>query len=472
MLHYDRVYSPLLALNANATLLWELATRWTVAAPLGTVLALVGLGSLREGADEAARLDDRTLRVLLAAVALSVAVGNVYFWGSLNVLGELGDPTDGFMGSYGPYYHFDLLLPLSVFGAVGLRRVVGVARSALAGSDRLDGRQARALAVVALLVAVPVAGGAQVAALDGPVERHAESTDHYQRVVDPIRDHEFEDGLVFVPRAFGPWLSHPFQMLRNGGSLEAGDVLYAQDRGAAGDFAVLDAYPERTPYRFTYRGEWGPGPRRVTPTLQELTVRAGASHELTTTVGAVGRLSSVRVEVGEEVVARVPEGDGASHTVRWTVRDNAVSYDGATVDLDGPTEVAVLVTYAQEGGATLTYRQEVSVDPTGEGVELLWPGETRVCRLTTDCGTEGTYLGPNRGEYVAGVSLSTDVTTRNASDTPPTAAQERSVARMRSEPSSSTVSDSPPRSTVTASRHGSRESTSVRSSRTHHGSVQ
>ncbi|MFD1515622.1 ArnT family glycosyltransferase [Halomarina rubra] len=412
MLHYDRVFTPALALNANLTLLWELATRWTVAAPLGTLLALVGLSTLRDGREPDALVADRTVRVLLAGVALTVAVGNVYFWGSLNVLGGLSDPTDGFMGSYGPFYHFDLLLPLSVFGAAGLRLAVTRGRSWLSARPRLDARQVRVVAIVLVLVAVPVAVGAQVAALDGPVERHTESSGHYERALEPIRDHEFDRGVVFVPQAFGPWLNHPFQSLRNGGSLASGEVLYAQDRDPAGDFAVVDAYSNRTLYRFTYRGEWGPGPRPVTPALQELTVREGTSHTVRTRVGAVGRLSSVRVEAGGAVVARSPDtaNDANTHTVRWTVNGTHVSYGDAAIPLDGPEEVSVLVTYVQEGGATLTYRQDVSVDATGESVRVVWPAETRVCRLTTDCGTEGTYLD-GAGEYVGGVSVETRLST-------------------------------------------------------------
>jgi len=411
MLHYDRVFSPWVSLNANVTLLWELATRWTVAAPLGTLLALVGLGSLRDGGDPDALVSDRTLRLLVAGVALSVAVGNLYFWGSLNVMGRLADPTDGFMGSYGPFYHFDLLLPLSVFGAVGLRRVVATVRTRLAGAAALDARQARVVAVVLLLLAVPVAAGAQVVALDGPVERHAESTAHYERAVEPVREHEFENGVVFVPRTFGPWLSHPFQTLRNGGSLDSGAVLYAQDRDAAGDFAVVDAYPDRTLYRYTFRGEWGPGPRPVTPALEELAVREGASHTVRTEVGAVGRLSSVRLEVGDDVVSRSPTVTGDSHTVTWRVDRTHVRYGETVIPLDGAEEVTLVVTFVQEGGATLSYRQEVSVDPTGESVRLLWPGETQVCRLTTDCGTEGTYL--DGGDYVEGVSVESSVEPTN-----------------------------------------------------------
>ena len=48
----------------------------------------------------------------------------------------------------------------------------------------------------------------------------------------------------------------------------------------------------------------------------------------------------------------------------------------------------------------------MTVDARGESVRAVWPPETRVCRLTTECGYEGTYVGAD-GEYVRGVSVET-----------------------------------------------------------------
>jgi hypothetical protein len=44
----------------------------------------------------------------------------------------------------------------------------------------------------------------------------------------------------------------------------------------AGDFAVVDAYPNRTLHRYGYRGEWTPNPDDyVTPNLEPLAARSG-----------------------------------------------------------------------------------------------------------------------------------------------------------------------------------------------------
>ncbi|ADQ67074.1 hypothetical protein [Halogeometricum borinquense] len=62
------------------------------------------------------------------------------------------------------------------------------------------------------------------------------------------------------------------------------------------------------------------------------------------------------------------------------------------------------MTFVGQGGASVTYRQEATVSAAEEEIQVIWPPETRVCRLTTECGTEGTWVGPD-GEYVSGVSV-------------------------------------------------------------------
>ena len=118
ILGYSREFTPAMSLDANAELLRKLLTQWVVAGPLGTVAAAVGLGTVaRRG------LDGR--QAALAGVLLSVPLGNGYFWGTVNMLGDLSDPTDGLVAFLGPFYHVDMLVPLTAFGAVG---VVAVAR--------------------------------------------------------------------------------------------------------------------------------------------------------------------------------------------------------------------------------------------------------------------------------------------------------------------------------------------------------
>jgi len=69
----------------------------------------------------------------------------------------------------------------------------------------------------------------------------------------------------------------------------------------AGDFAVVDAYPNRTLHRYGYRGEWTPNPDDyVTPNLEPLAARSGETLAAESTVGVPNRLT--RAAVGTQYV--------------------------------------------------------------------------------------------------------------------------------------------------------------------------
>jgi hypothetical protein len=153
----------------------------------------------------------------------------------------------------------------------------------------------------------------------------------------------------------------------------------------------------------------------VTPALKRLAVLRGERVRATTTLGVPARASSasVRIETPEGY-ARYRVGsvdDRESLTVNWTVsregarvRNFPVAGGEAPALPSRPSEVDLVVTFVAGGGATVTYRQELTVDRTANGVRAVWPPETRVCSLTTECGREGTYVGPD-GDYVSGVSV-------------------------------------------------------------------
>ena len=426
-----------LALESNRYAVQEIATRWLAAGPLGTLAALVGgavaLRRWRAGGDprSAEAVADggasagsadfrRTAALLLVGVAVSVAVGNLFFWGTHNALADLSDPTDGLASLFGPFYHFDLLVPLSVFGGLG---VAAAARAASAAPGRLTRRgvssaAARAAVAVVVASAVVLAGVAAADAASEPIERNAAIDAKHEAAYAPFDETSFEHGLVFLPTPYGEWQNHPFQYLRNGPGLD-GDVVYALDRDPTENLAVLDAYPTRTLYRYGYRGVWTPNPAvRVTPKLEPLDRLSGDRIEAETTVGVPDRVARARVRVDpRRGAAGGPE--RASYTVTdpegplaidWTMTPEGVRLSGAgsqeggagdgadhggpvPVDPDGDV-VAVTVTLVDPTGATYTYRQEVTLRVTedGEGVEAVWPPERSTCRLVTECGNEGTYL--------------------------------------------------------------------------------
>jgi hypothetical protein len=435
ILDYSVDYSLPVAVRSNLGVLWYLLTRWGPAGALGTALAAVGLvGSTRARRLLPGRLSGGlpvssgggTARLLLGGLFVTVPAGNLLFWGNHNILATPGDPTDGLLGQFGPFYHFDLLAPLAVFGAAGAL-ALWRARGAVTGraSGRLPdsvtppaglGRVVLAVVLSCLLV------GASATLVVGPLERNAAHTATYEDAYEPFETAEFDDALVFLPTPYGDWLNHPFQYLRNDPGFD-GDVVYVTDRGPPGNFEVFDTYPDRTHYRYTYRGEWtaDPAEREVTPLLEELSLRAAPRLDGETTVGVPERVTGarVRVETDAGVTTHQVTDPSDSIDIEWSldgggarlaaVDDTPV---GARVPTDRVDELVVLVRLIGPTGDSLTYRQATAVRTTGDGVEAVWPPERTVCALVDDCGYEGTYL-PDRPSPYNGVSFETTLTAAN-----------------------------------------------------------
>jgi nucleotide-binding universal stress UspA family protein/4-amino-4-deoxy-L-arabinose transferase-like glycosyltransferase len=437
LLGHELQYTPALALRSTGRLLWEFLTRWTAAGVLGSIAAAAGVAVTvrdlrgRRWRPSPTDLGDRTLRVLLLGLLTSVTLGNVYFWGTVNVLGDPTDSTDGLIAFLGPFYHFDLLLPLSAFGAVG---TLAVARAVV---DRVEGalspRRSRAILLALLVVATPTALAAEAAVLRPPMERNLAYTDAYDRAYDPFENRNLENALVFAPQTYDDWLAHPFQRFRNAPGLD-GPVVYAIDRGGR-NFAVVDASPNRTYYRYTYRGEWlGEAESRLTPALQRLRVRKASRIEATTTVGVPDDAVAVVVRLSNDATAaRYRLADASVNGVRrsgsaseipmsWAVEPSGVRLENSagwfdreagprTLPIDGNGTIAVTITVHAEQGATLTYRQEVSVRVTGDRVAVLWPPRQSVCTLVRQCGYEGTYLPGRSARPPDAVRFRTSIST-------------------------------------------------------------
>jgi len=437
ILSHDLQYTPVLALRANAWVLWHFAMRWTVAGPVGTLLAAVGvagvLASLRREWQSGRRspdgrldaLPDLELRAVLAGLFVSVVVGNVLFWGNYNILSTFGDPTDGLIAQFGPFYHFDLLLPLSAFAASAV--VGGWRRLGAAAADRFSRRRARLAILLVLVVTLPVVGVAERSVVEGPVERNAAHTEKYERAYAPVESAEFGNALVFVPDPYGNWLNHPFQPLRNDPGFD-GEAVYVLDRAAAGDFAVVDAHPNRTLYRYAYHGEWTPDPtERVIPKLERLRVRQASAFDAETRVGVIRGVDSVTVRIAangtvhEYAVDRERLGDELA--VEWELTPRGVRAsgenltrvvgDGEYVPVNGSEDVAVTVTMIQQGGASITYREDVAVRTGGGTVEVIWPPERSVCNLALNCGSAGTYLPDRPDTRVEGASINSTLRARS-----------------------------------------------------------
>jgi hypothetical protein len=428
ILGHEVVYTPALALQSNATVLWTLATRWFTAGPLGTLAAVLGMWvvlvdlSRREpkpqdptrdstpdtdpdlGPAPDATLSDRTLRVLLILVGASVVVGNVGFWGNYNILGDPAVAGDGLVSLFGPFYHFDLLAVLAAFAAHGV--LTGGRWLLCRTTDRISARTVRVGAVLVLAVSLPVVGALGAGTFAAPVDRHAAYTEKYDRAYEPFRETDTENAVVLLPPEYGEWRNHPFQWLRNDPDVD-GPTVYAMRRSAGDDLAVLGAYPDRRYYRYRYHGAWTPSPAdEVIPVLERVRVRSAPTFEARTTVTVPDRITRVEVGLHGETTRRYDyEGDPPGElTIPWTLSSSGIAIpdrptnltsrrEGGPVPIEGPDRVSVSVTLVEPGGGTLTYRETVTVRTVGEDrVQAVWPPVTSVCPLVRECGLEGTYV--------------------------------------------------------------------------------
>ena len=424
ILGHEVVYTLDLALESNRYALQFLGTRWFAGGVIGTLAAVVGLFVAARWWRARDREWGSTAGMLLAGLFLSVPLGNIPFWGTHNMLAELDNPANGLVSHFGPFYYFDLLVPLSIFAALGL---VAGWRWLRHGDafDRLVAATspptARRVAVALALVAALAVGGVTAQAAAEPLERNTAYTDKYETVYEPIESADFENALVFIPDPYGPWQNHPFQSLRNDPGFD-GEVVYARDRDPAGNFEVVEAYPNRSVYRFAYRGVWTPEPDQdVSPKLESLSTPTGELLTVGTQVGVADRVSraTVAIRADGETVTRGITSPGETITANWTLTNGTArldSIDGepvaagnTSVPIDATEDVGLRITLVDSGGNTYTYQQWTAVQSTPAGLQAFAPPERRVCRLTTDCDPEDAYLPDDPDEHPEWVDFETDV---------------------------------------------------------------
>ncbi|WP_135302850.1 ArnT family glycosyltransferase [Haloarcula amylovorans] len=388
ILGYEQNFTPALSVAANGELLWKLATQWVVAGPLGTLAALLGVATV---ARRASGYDSRQLA--LAGVFLSVSLGNLYFWGTLNMLGSLADPTDGLVAFLGPYYHVDLLVPTVAFGAVGLLSAASGIRTAV--ETRVSTANARPAIVAVTLLCAAAFGSATVAAAAEPLQDNYEVTQQYELAYEPFEDRDLGNSAVFLPTPYGDWLNHPFQPLRNDPGFD-GDTVYAMgDR----QFAVVESYPDRRYYRYAYRGEWIPYlGQPVEPTLQRVRLASGESvrTDVSATVPESATGVTLRLTNGESNAYATTDGTEPldlqliTNGNRTRLTGDSIT-DPVTVSTPANGTVT-LVAFVDFGhGSGVKYRVELPVDSTPSGVRALTP-RLEVCWSERRCGGQAAYI--------------------------------------------------------------------------------
>ncbi|WP_136688464.1 DUF7846 domain-containing protein [Halorhabdus amylolytica] len=387
ILNHAVEYTPALAFEANWNVLAAFVDRWIVGGILGAGLALAGLAV-------AVRREWSPRVAVLAGLGVSIPVGNLYFWGNYNLLGDLGTAGDGLIAALGPYYHFDLLVPVAAFGAVGALAALDAIRDAVA--TRLDRRAALATVAAVALASTLVLGGITANQAAPPVERNDVVTDSYERAYAPFEPEPPAEAAVLMPTPYGPWLNHPFQALRNDPGYE-GRAVYAMDDRP---FAIADAFPDRELYRFGYRGVWDPlGGSPEASRLQRVHERSGESVTLNASVGLPERVRSATVSVETDA--------GTAHYVaseiddalqfRLAIGDETVRTGGplepASGDppaIDGREDVDVTV-FADDGVGGFEYRLSVPVEIGDGNVRALTP-RTEYCFDAQACGGAATYV--------------------------------------------------------------------------------
>ena len=432
ILGYERDYTPALALEANARVIRALLTRWVVAGPLGTVLAAVGLGTTalrvrrvvarRDGGPVAAAVssdpvDDTDTRLaprlVLAGLFVTVVAGNVYFWGNLNVLGQLEAAGDGLISLYGPYYHFDLVVPTALFAALGLRLLAGRWRSLAA--SRFDGHTAGRVAVAGLIVGALVVGGPAAAVAAGPVAENAETSDQLAAAYAPLEPRP-PVGVVFLPTPYGDWLHHPFQVLRNEPTFDGRTVYAMRER----QFDVVDAYPDRALYRYGYRGEWAPFVGEpVAPRLYRIRHVRDERVTVHTSLGVPAGVDTMTVRLaagGQSTYYSVP-GPPDELDARIVVTDGEAGLRGTDVTPVNPNDTSVPVHARDEvllevnaeyaPGNAFAYRLETPV-ALDEGEYRVLTPHPQVCRGADRCDGEAAWVPETA---VPGVTVETRLST-------------------------------------------------------------
>ncbi|WP_284008985.1 ArnT family glycosyltransferase [Haloarcula pelagica] len=402
ILGHEIVYTPELAVRANRVVLDLFFTEWIAGGLAGAGLAAVGVAL-------AVRAGLTARQAVVGGIALSVAAGNVYFWGNYNILGDLEVAGDGLVSALGPYYHFDLLVPTAAFAARGALGVVRAIKDALA--DRADGRSARVAVAALVLVSTASLGGITAGNMDAPLSENLEVTRTYEDAYEPFEGGSPENAVVLLPDPYGDWLNHPFQYIRNDPGYD-GDTVYAIDDEP---FAVHDAFPDRRFYRYVYRGAWAPYAGSPSAAyLQAVRDVDGEQVRLGTTVGIPDGATGVTVRLGVDGRSAyyvVPDpGEELSLAVlvdeRARLRGDARPLQNKTLAVDGRETVRTTVFVDYGGGSGFAYRFDLPVDAADDRVRALTPRIER-CRNARACGGAAAYVpgtGPN------GTSVETNLT--------------------------------------------------------------
>ena len=419
ILGHEENYTLELGIESNRRVLSQLFTEWVAMGTVGAALAAAGvaatagsavLGRVQDASERASAALTRR-RATVAGMFVSIAAGNVAFWGNFNILGALTAQDDGLIHSLGPYYHYDVLVPTAVFGAVAV--VWGADRLGSVAARRLPdaltaGRVALAVVIVAAGVAAPVAADAA----ERPLEHNAGVSEELAAAYEPFEEEgglsmgnaalggnqTDEQTLTFLTPVYGPWLNHPFQAVRNDPDFD-GPSLYA-----IGDYDELDvaaANPDHELRRYVMRGPWNPvDGERVTAELRPVERISGESVRIDAAVGVPEGAQSVSIRAGGDggqTYAAATESPGTLG-LTLTVNESTARLAGegirqpGTFEVEDRDELRVTVFVSTGPSAGFSYQLVFPIDTAGDEVRALSPTRER-CPVPDRCVPAG--LGPS-----------------------------------------------------------------------------
>ena len=431
ILGHEEEYTLALGLESNRRVLTQLFTEWVAMGVGGAALAAAGvlgtagsaiLGRTRGTAERASAGLVRR-RAVVAGTFASIAVGNVAFWGNFNILGALTAQDDGLIHSLGPYYHYDVVVPTAVFGAVAVvwaaDRLGGVV-----ASRRPEAVTAQRVAVAVVVVAAGVGAPLAVGAAERPLEHNAGISAELAAAYEPF---EAEGGLsagnaarsgngteertlTFLAPVYGPWLNHPFQALRNDPAYN-GQSLYAL--GGDDELDVAAANPDHDLRRYVLRGAWNPADgEAVTAELRPVERVSGESVRLDAAVGIPDGAESVTIRAGGDAGQTYAGGNTTAETLHVTLTVNGTEArlsgegvsEGETFAVENRDELTVTVFVSTGPGSGFSYRLEFPVDTAGGDVRTLSPTRER-CPVPDRCVPAG--LGPSPPGQFANATVET-----------------------------------------------------------------
>ncbi|MBP1986540.1 DUF7846 domain-containing protein [Halolamina salifodinae] len=421
LLAHETQYTVELALEANSRVLATLFSDWVAMGVVGTALAVAGVAASVGVARRRGPTPQSWRRVALGGMLLTIPAGNVAFWGNYNILGALDVANDGLIYHLGPYYHYDLLIPTAIFGAVAA--VWGADRlNALLDSRLSDDLPAGRIAVVLLVITAGIGGAVAADTAAGPIQRNAAVSDELEAAYAPFEaqgglsagnaviggDRTAEPTVTFLPTVYGPWLNHPFQAVRNDPDFD-GASLYALADNRELDVAA--AHPNHSLRRYVYRGAWNPvDGEAVTAELRPVQRVSGESVRLDASVGVPGNAESVSIRAGGDAGQTYATANASERalTLSLVVADGEARLSGSGLSGAGSFAVAdrdeltVTVFVSTGPSSGFSYELVFPVETGPDGVRALSPTRER-CPVPDRCVPAG--LGPSPPGTFANTTL-------------------------------------------------------------------